>query len=211
MTENSHLTNPQVSAEHYGFKAYMTERRWSSVWRQIDLSLNYQPENVLEVGAGPETYKQVMARDGIPVTTVDIAEDLQPDVIGSVLDLPFEDNSFDLTCAFQVLEHLPYADFIPAVKELRRVARKAVLISLPDVAACYPFRFSIPGRGIRDFIVPRPYFKKVHVFDGQHYWEINKKETPLSRIVQDIEQQGFHISHNQRYPDNMYHRFLVIE
>ena len=205
------MNQPQVSAEHYSFKTYMPEWRWSSVWRQIDLSLNYQPSEILEVGAGPETYKQVMAREGIPVTTVDIAEDLQPDVVGSVLDLPFADNHFDLCCAFQVLEHLPYESFIPALQELRRVARKAVIVSLPDAAAGYPTRISIPGRGIRDFIIPRPYFKKAHTFDGQHHWEINKKETPLKRIVQDIEQQGFRIRHNQRYAANMYHRFLVIE
>jgi len=205
------MNTPQVSAEHYGFQAYMTEWRWSSVWRQVDLSLNYQPKQILEVGAGPETYKQVMVKESIPVTTVDIAADLQPDVVGSVLDLPFEDNSFDLTCAFQVLEHLPYTDFIPAVKELHRVARKAVLISLPDVAACYPFRVSIPGRGIRDFIVPRPYFKKAHVFDGQHYWELNKKETPLKKVLADLESAGLKCRLCQRYPDNIYHRFLVIE
>jgi len=205
------MNNPQVDKTHYAFQAYMTPDRWSSVWRQVDLSLDYQPSQVLEVGAGPGFYKQVMAREGISVTTVDIAEDLQPDVVGSVLDLPFADNYFDLCCAFQVLEHLPYESFIPALQELRRVARKAVIVSLPDAAAGYPTRISIPGRGIRDFIIPRPYFKKAHIFDGQHYWEINKKKTPLKRIVQDIEQQGFRIRHNQRYAANMYHRFLVIE
>lgn len=211
MHKNSHLTDPQVSAEHYRFQPYMTAERWNSVWHQIHLSLNYQPKNILEVGAGPETYKQVMAKDGVTVTTVDIAEDLQPDVVGSVLDLPFEADSFDLSCAFQVLEHLPYTDFIPAVKELRRVARKAVIISLPDVAACYPFRYSIPGRGIGEFILPRPYFKRAHVFDGQHYWEVNKKETPLKVVLRDLESAGLKLKLCRRYPDNIYHRFFVVE
>jgi len=205
------MNQPQVSAEHYGFKSYMTEYRWASVWRQIDLSLNYQPSRILEVGAGSEAYKQVMAREGIPVTTVDIAEDLQPDVVGSVLDLPFEENSFDLTCAFQVLEHLPYESFIPALKELRRVARKAVLISLPDAAAGYPTRISLPGRGIRDFIIPRPYFKKTHTFNGEHYWELNKKETPLKKVLGDLESAGLGCKLCQRYPNNMYHRFFIFE
>ncbi|WPJ94991.1 class I SAM-dependent methyltransferase [Coraliomargarita algicola] len=205
------MNNPQVSSAHYAFKAYMTEWRWASVWRQIDLSLNYRPQNVMEVGSGPGVYKWVLAKEGIPVTTVDIAEDLHPDVVGSVLDLPFEDKCFDLSCAFQVLEHLPYASFIPAIKELRRVARKAVILSLPDAAAGYPTRLSIPGKGIFDFIIPRPYFKKAHSFDGQHYWEINKKETPLKKVLADIQSAGLNCCFCQRYAANMYHRFLVIE
>jgi len=200
----------QVDKAHYTFKAYMTPFRWASVWHQIDLSLEYEPQNVLEVGSGPGFYKFALGGNHVPVTTLDIAEDLNPDVVGSVLDLPFEENDFDLACAFQVLEHLPYENFISALKELSRVARKAVILSLPDVAAGYPFRISIPGRGVRDFVIPRPYFKKEHAFDGEHYWEINKKETPLKKVLGDIQAAGFTCALSKRYPDYLYHRFMVI-
>jgi len=205
------MNTPQVDSSHYRFLSYLTECRWASLWRQIDLCLRFKAEHVLEVGSGVGLFKRVLIDNQVRVTTADIAEDLKPDVVADVLDLPFEDNQFDLACAFQVLEHLPYEKFIPAVIELSRVAREAVLISLPDAAPGYPTKFSLPGLGIYDFIIPRLYLKKAHRFNGEHYWEINKKETPLKRIVQDIEQQGFRIRHNQRYAANMYHRFLVIE
>jgi SAM-dependent methyltransferase len=45
--------------------------------------------------------------------------------------LPFEDNSFDIVTALDVLEHLnnPHE----ALKELFRISRKAVFISLPNL------------------------------------------------------------------------------
>ena len=46
-------------------------------------------------------------------------------------NLPFEDNEFDLVCAFEVLEHLPIAIYEQAIREITRVAKKHVLISVP--------------------------------------------------------------------------------
>ncbi|WP_269527000.1 class I SAM-dependent methyltransferase [Coraliomargarita parva] len=202
------MSTPQVDRSHYEFSKYMTLERWGSLWHQLDLSLKLQPDTILEVGAGLGAYRKVIESYGPKVTTVDVAEDLKPDVVASVLELPFDDGSFDVACAFQVLEHLPYENFIPAVKELARVARKAVLISLPDAKPVYPFRISIPGVGIRDFMIPRPYVRKKHVFDGQHYWEMNKKDTPVSLVVADIIRAGFPDVHHGRYVENLYHHFL---
>jgi SAM-dependent methyltransferase len=50
---------------------------------------------------------------------------------GSVVDLPFPDKSFDVVGCFEVLEHLP--DDLPrkALAEFARVAREAVVLSVP--------------------------------------------------------------------------------
>jgi SAM-dependent methyltransferase len=48
---------------------------------------------------------------------------------GSAYALPFADDSFDVACAFEVLEHLEHpAD---ALAELRRVASQALVLSVP--------------------------------------------------------------------------------
>ena len=46
--------------------------------------------------------------------------------------LPFADQSFDLVLSCQVLEHLPEAVFAGAVRELARVTRRDLLVSVPD-------------------------------------------------------------------------------
>ncbi len=50
-------------------------------------------------------------------------------VQASALDLPFDDNAFDLVMAIEVLEHLP--DPERAVQEIARVASGTVVLSVP--------------------------------------------------------------------------------
>jgi SAM-dependent methyltransferase len=50
-------------------------------------------------------------------------------VTASVFALPYATDSFDLVGCFEVLEHQP--DPLPALRELARVARRAVVLSVP--------------------------------------------------------------------------------
>ncbi len=49
--------------------------------------------------------------------------------VGSVYDLPYEDDSFDLVVCSEVLEHLDRPE--DAVREITRVARRHVLLTVP--------------------------------------------------------------------------------
>ena len=54
-----------------------------------------------------------------------VAQNLKiPIVKGSILELPFEAEAFDLVCAFDVIEHVN--DDYLAVMEMRRVCKKVV-------------------------------------------------------------------------------------
>ncbi len=61
-------------------------------------------------------------------------------------ELPFDDNAFDIVAALDVLEHLdnPHA----ALRELCRVARKAVYISLPNMFYITFRKNFLLGRGL---------------------------------------------------------------
>jgi ubiquinone/menaquinone biosynthesis C-methylase UbiE len=71
-------------------------------------------------------------------------------ITASIFDLPFDDNSFDVVGCFEVLEH--QTDPRPALKELARVARKAVIISVPHEPY---FCYSNVARGKNMDIRPR--------------------------------------------------------
>lgn len=65
------------------------------------------------------------------VTTVDIDEyDIPNFIKGDAQNLPLEDKSYDIACLNEILEHIP--DPVKALKEASRVARKKIIITVPN-------------------------------------------------------------------------------
>ena len=65
--------------------------------------------------------------------------------VGSILNLPYEDNSFDTVVCSEVLEHIE--DWSSAINELKRVSRRYVVITVPH-EPLFKFLNDI-GRAIR--------------------------------------------------------------
>lgn len=75
------------------------------------------------------------------ITAVDISEEAieyakkhqNPHIdftVGDIFNLPYQDNSFDIVCAFEVLEHLQTPE--KALNELNRLAKKFIILSVPN-------------------------------------------------------------------------------
>lgn len=99
------------------------------------------PETFLDAGCGEGFVAEILLRQmpGLKLTgfdfnseSVELARQMNANaafVEASIYDIPFEDNSFDAVGCFEVLEH--QVDPVPALKELARVAKKHVIISVP--------------------------------------------------------------------------------
>ena len=199
----------QVNKAHYDFKSYMDKGRWMSVWHQLNEVIKLEPKTCLEVGPGPGLFKNVSSNFGIHVETIDLDPELQPDHVGSATSLPFDKESFDVTCAFQMLEHLPYSASLDAFSELVRVSKKGVVISIPDAETVYRWQVWIPTVAAFDRLIPPKGSKpKEHVFDGEHYWEINKVGYMLDKVIQDLT-KICKMENTYRVMENPYHRFFV--
>lgn len=200
----------QVDKSHYEFGKYVTKRRWASMWHQLDEVIKLNPKRVLEVGPGPGLFKAMAGAVGVHVETLDLDPELEPDHVASVFEMPFEDGAFDVVCAFQMLEHLPFEQSLEAFGEMARVADKAVIISLPDAATRLPLSIQLPWVGTVTFFIPMPRFRApVHKFDGEHYWEINKSGYPVKSVILAFSDRApVSLSRTFRVPEYPYHRFF---
>jgi SAM-dependent methyltransferase len=128
------VTEPQIDASIYRSRAYLTKERICSFWHQTDEVLNLAARDVLEVGPGPGIVTRWLRDAGVEVKTLDFDEKVAPNVVGSVTSIPLSDDAVDVALCAQVLEHMPWPEAAVAVRELARVSRKAVVLTVPDVS-----------------------------------------------------------------------------
>lgn len=200
---------PENSEEKYGFSKYDHKNRWTSYWHQIDEVLGLHPQDVLEIGIGNKVVSNYLKDQGVKVLTLDIDDSLKPDIRASVMEMPLNDNSFDVVLCAEALEHLPFLKFEESLKELKRVSKKNIVLSLPHFGHSIKFSFKIPIIKEKKFAV-RLAFPIKHKFNGEHYWEIGKRGYSL-RKIKNILKKYFKIKKEFIPFDNQYHHFFVLE
>lgn len=212
MLENNHI---QVQPSHYFRAKYITLERFINYFYQLNAIRHINPSSILFVGVGDGQVPFFFKKSGLDVVTLDFDPALHPDQVGDVRDLPFEDNSYDLVCAFEVLEHLPWEESKVALAELARVTRTHVLISVPHRRTGVEFIFKFPyirSMLAKDYL--RFAFRIPVRFPGfatskQHYWEIDGHTTRLNTFRQVIGQHFVIIKEETPVMD-MYRRFFSL-
>lgn len=122
-------------------------------------------KELLDAGCGTGWFSEAACRRGARVTSLDLGEGLLAEVakkcdsrrvVGSVLELPFPDASFDVVMSTEVIEHTP--DPKRAVSELCRVLRPGgtLVVTVP----CRTWKWSVV---LANRLGLRPY-------DGHENW-----------------------------------------
>lgn len=108
----------------------------------ISLTKTLGPKSILDAGCGEGFTMERLNKNGIgnKIEGVEYSKDaillgknLFPNLTfkeGSVYDLPYRDNSFDLVICTEVLEHLSEPSKV--LKEVLRVSKEYVLVSVPN-------------------------------------------------------------------------------
>lgn len=200
---------PQVARVHYCGRKYLGPARMASYGYQLQELLAVSPDSVLELGIGSGLVAYCLRRGGLAITTLDLDPELEPNVVGSVTDLPFPDGSYDVIGCFEVLEHIPWSLVPIALREIYRVCGRYAVISLPDARTV--IRVHIP-LVLRQQLFNRPFWRpKEHTFDGEHYWEINKSGYPLKEVMACLAKPGFRVGRTFRPWEMSRHRFFRLE
>lgn len=119
------------------------EKRLRLVFGGLLEESDVRGKDVLDAGAGTGWFSRGLARWGGRVTSLDVGPELMAEVrkkcesrlvVGSVLELPFPDASFDAVLCTEVIEHT--TDPRRAVAELCRVLRPggALALTVPNRA-----------------------------------------------------------------------------
>lgn len=102
----------------------------------------FAPGRVLDVGCAKGFLGDKLRRNGIDAWGVDFSryaietalESVKEFVrVGNILDLRFEDNSFDLVICLETLEHLAPTQVDKAVSELCRVTSDRIFLTIPSL------------------------------------------------------------------------------
>ncbi len=202
----------QVEKHFYDFSKYCDQDRWSSYWHQLNEILKHNPSTVLEVGVGNNIISSYLKNNSqIKYTSLDIASDLNPDIVASVNNIPLDDNSHDVVCAFEVLEHLPFDKFNRSINELGRVSKKYIIISLPHWGRHFSVDIRIPFFKRLHFQHKINIFPIEHKFNGQHYWEIWKRHYSISTVKKKIKSAGLRIVDDYIAFNSPYHHFFILK
>jgi SAM-dependent methyltransferase len=124
---------------------YDDPRKWGRKYHGIDLTrarliAQAVPRNakkILDLGAGDGLVFNMLKEAGHDPVAFDISLNalkyVQSNklVQGTASNLPFSSNSFDFVIVCEVLEHIPNVIFDSVLKEIKRVTKKYVLITVP--------------------------------------------------------------------------------
>ena len=103
-------------------------------------------KQLLNAGSGPGPARRIarmIHEQDLKEVRFDIDPGVQPDVVGSVLELEksFEPQSFDVIWSSHVLEHLYAHDVFPTLRQFQRILKpdRFALLMTPDIEAVAHF------------------------------------------------------------------------
>lgn len=172
--------------EVYSKDSYFELTQLQSQIFQILGIRKFKPKKILEIGIGSGFTSLFLKRAGYDVTTVDINENLQPDVCCDIANVNKNINpdGFDLSVCCQVLEHIPFDEFEGCIKNLSLYGN--LYLTLPNYYSYFGFSGILRLPHVRKIfsLYFRSPFKIKKLQDGIHFWEVDShSETSRKKIV----------------------------
>ena len=181
----------QVNEGHYS-AAYDSYEHWIRYYWAIHNVLDKRLASVLEIGVGCGVVTSYLRKQGVQLTTFDLDPALQPDVLGSVTNMPFAEGQFDAVICSEVLEHMPWEHSVAGLKEIHRVTKRYAFVTVPQFVLSFAVLLRAPILQLRElrFHVPYP---KAAPTSGEHYWELGRRGYPKRKFDRAERDAGFEI------------------
>lgn len=214
MTTSGYDNEQSINLDFYHDAGYFSEVHLTNLSFQINYLYKYKASRILEIGKGNGFVSTFLKSSGFDITTFDINPALKPDIVGNLKELDnfFSANSFDLILCSEVLEHIPLHDLDLCLKQIHKVSKSDVLITLPS---CKRYLFDIhfymnlpklsPLKPIFSFpFGTRKIFK-------DHCWELFSQKSTHPKNINSLILRYFKVSDFGRLPFNYYHYYFKIK
>ena len=187
-----------VDGVEYKYDAAWTRRlearhHWEFYWYQQKLMeglVRPGEDELLEMGIGSGFAANYCRSKGLDVTTIDIDDEKNPDIVANVVTYDFE-RSYDHLMAFEILEHIPYSEFEKIIRKVPRLVRKHAFISLPrNEEVVFKLDLKIPR-------IPRINLEwrrlKKKITTKAHHWEMDFREHTVASVEALFEDAGLSV------------------
>lgn len=208
-------------------ESYLNFNLWLDYYYQYRLVANTKRRNILEVGKGPGVFEAILRHFNYNVTTADNNPGTAPDYLCDIRKLPFPNGSYDVVCAYEVLEHIPFSDFKVALSEMSRVSKRYLAISLPYASIYLSVAIMAPqavilkkiyqtlgiklGEPIKLNLSLPLFFLGTRLMHKEHCWEMGRRGYTKKRIGKTIEEAGLKIVKKEDRVLLPYHVFYLLE
>jgi len=208
-------------------ESYLNFNLWLDYYYQYRLVASTGCRHILEVGKGTGVFEAILKQFNYNVTTADNNPDTAPDYLCDVRRLPFGNGVYDVVCAYEVLEHIPFSDFKTALCEMSRVSKRYLAISLPYASIYLSLAIMPPqavvlkkfygtlgiklGEPIKLNLTFPLFFLGTRLMHKEHCWEMGRGEYSTKRIAKTIEEAGLKIVKKEGRVLLPYHVFYLLE
>lgn len=201
-----------LEREGYFSDHYFSVLMMSTFAHQINDIYNLNPKSIIEIGIGNGFTSSFLKSAKYKITTCDINENLNPDHVLPVqqLETVFSSGQFDLAVCCEVLEHIPFEEFEPAIAAISAVSDRLYL-TLPNYKKFFGFSgfFDVPRlRRLFNLGIYLPIPRKI---TPEHFWELDSDNYSKSANIIAIIKKYFPKVETRNYKLNRYHRAFICE
>ena len=193
----------------YSGLAYDSLGRFNSYWHQIEEVTRDRPARLLEIGKGNGFVNRYLAENEFDAVSVDVKYSLRPAIVADVRYLPFQDDAFDAVLCAMVLEHMVWEDAMVALRELARVTRGRLVLSVPDRRPALRLHVGFSGLGYFDTFIGLPLPAPDRIRGVDHEWELGTSGYPVRRLTRAIRELGLKLERTWRVLRDPTCRFFV--
>lgn len=174
-----------------------SETHWRLYWQQQNIMENLlsHGDQLLEIGVGTGFTANYLRSKKMQVTTLDIDADKNPDIVANIVQYPFP-IEYDHILAFEVFEHIPFAQFKTILPKLSNASRQYVFISVPCHERILGYgNLKLPKLPKLSFQITRP---KKKITSPHHFWEVGEASISISTLKSTFRETGFKIHRQQK-------------